>query len=162
MLWPERRVTGLVRAATETEIGRTTMTYVKSILAAAVATMAIAAFTSAQAAAPPPLPAGAKVHGGSWFVVDGYKYGGQLPVGSDKNLDALRMLIKAADGMGQLRDNQYGGALYLVIGDTTNAMRVNAKGTWNGQPANVVLDWDYRVPGVRLDVQSPDGNTRAV
>ena len=49
-----------------------------------------------------------------------------------------------------------------MIGDTTNAMRVNATGTWNGQKVNVVLDWDYRVPGVRLDLQSPDGKTRTV
>jgi hypothetical protein len=137
------------------------MTYFKPLLTAALATLAIAAFTSAQASAPP-LPAGAKTYGGSWIVVDGYKYGGQLPVGADKNVDPLRMLIKVADSLGQLRDNSYGGALYLVIGDTSNAMRVNAAGTWNGQKANVVLDWDYRVPGVRLDVQSPDGKTRAV
>jgi hypothetical protein len=41
-------------------------------------------------------------------------------------------------------------------------MRINADGTWNGQKAHVVLDWDYRVPGVRLDVTSPDGKTRAI
>jgi hypothetical protein len=151
------------------------MTYLKPILTAALAGMAIAAVTSAQAAAPaaaPAAPAAAapaaaapaapKVLGAMPIVVDGYKYGGQLPIGADKNLEPLKMLIKAADAMGQLRDNSYGGALYLVLGDTTNAMRMNATGTWNGQKANVVLDWDYRVPGVRLDVQSPDGKTRVV
>jgi hypothetical protein len=148
------------------------MTYLKPILTAALASMAIAAVTSAQAAAPAAAPAAAapaaaapaapKVLGAMPIVVDGYKYGGQLPIGADKNLEPLKMLIKAADAMGQLRDNSYGGALYLVLGDTTNAMRMNATGTWNGAKANVVLDWDYRVPGVRLDVQSPDGKTRVV
>ncbi len=141
------------------------MTYLKPILTAAMAGMAIAAVSAAQAAAPAApaaAPAAGAKLGAMPMVVDGYKYGGLLPVGSDKNLDAVRMLIKAADGMGQLRDNQYGGALYLVIGDTTNAMRVNGTGTWNGQKANVVLDWDYRVPGVRLDVTSPDGKTRNI
>jgi hypothetical protein len=137
------------------------MTFLKSILAGAAAAAAIAAFTTAGASAPP-LPAGAKIYGGSWIVVDGYKYGGQLPVGADKKADELRMLIKVASGLGQMRDNQYGGSQYLVLGDTSSAMRVNATGTWNGQKANVVLDWDYRVPGVRLDVQSPDGKSRTV
>jgi hypothetical protein len=95
-------------------------------------------------------------------VIDGYRYGGGLAVGADKNVDAVRVLIKAADAMGQLRDNQYGGSTYLVIGDTTNAMRVDADGTWNGAKSHVVIDWDYRVPGVRLDVSSPDGKTRAI
>ena len=105
------------------------MTYLKPILTAALASMAIAAVTSAQAAAPAAAPAAAapaaaapaapKVLGAMPIVVDGYKYGGQLPIGADKNLEPLKMLIKAADAMGQLRDNSYGGALYLVLGDTT-------------------------------------------
>jgi len=95
-------------------------------------------------------------------AIDGYKYGGGLAVGADMNLDAVRVLIKTADAMGQLRDNQYGGSTYLVLGDTTNAMRIDADGTWNGAKSHVVLDWDYRVPGVRLDVTSADGKTRAI
>jgi hypothetical protein len=129
------------------------MRYSKSLIAASVAILAATAFAAT---------ASAELLGAKPIVVDGYKYGGNLPVGSDKNLDALKVLIKAADSMGQLRDNQYGGSLYLVLGDTTNAMRINADGTWNGQKAHVVLDWDYRVPGVRLDVTSPDGKTRAI
>jgi hypothetical protein len=125
----------------------------KNLMAASLAVIAATAMAATATAA---------VLGAMPIVVDGYKYGGNLPVGSDKNMEALRVLIKAADSMGQLRDNQYGGSQYLVIGDTTNAMRMNATGTWNGQKANVVIDWDYRVPGIRQDVQSPDGKTRTI
>jgi hypothetical protein len=121
-------------------------------LMAAVSLAALAYATGAYAD-----PLGAKA-----VVIDGYRYGGGLAVGADKNLDAVRVLIGAADAMGQLRDNQYGGSTYLVIGDTTNGMRVDADGTWNGAKSHVVLDWDYRVPGVRLDVTSADGKTRAI
>jgi hypothetical protein len=125
----------------------------KSLMAASLALLATTAFVAT---------ASAEVLGGKPITFDNFKYGGNLPVGSDKNADALRALIKASDAMGQLRDNQYGGSLYLVLGDTTNAMRVNADGTWNGAKVHVVLDWDYRVPGVRLDVSSADGKTRMI
>jgi hypothetical protein len=128
----------------------------KSFLAVSLAAIATAAIATTASAA--------ELIGAKRFAFEGYYYGGNLPVGTEtlKNPDFLRALIKSADAMGQLRDNQYGGAMYLVIGDTTNAMRVNATGTWNGQKSNVVLDWDYRVPGVRLDVQSPDGKARTI
>jgi hypothetical protein len=129
------------------------MRYSKSLIAASLAALAATAFVAT---------ASADVLGAKPITVDNFKYGGNLPVGSDKNVDALKVLIKAADSMGQLRDNQYGGSQYLVIGDTTNAMRINADGTWNGQKAHIVLDWDYRVPGMRLDVSSPDGKTRTI
>ena len=133
------------------------MRYSKSLIAASLAVLAATAFVATASALPPGEMLGAKP-----ITVDGFKYGGNLPVGADKNLDALKVLIKSADSMGQLRDNQYGGSLYLVLGDTTNAMRINAEGTWNGQKSHVVLDWDYRVPGMRLDVTSPDGKTRTI
>jgi hypothetical protein len=130
------------------------MRFSKTLLAASLATLAATAFVAT---------ATADVLGAKPIAVDGYKYGGNLVVGADKNLDAVRMLIKAADAMGQLRDNQYGGSQYLVLGDTTNAMRMDATGTWNGvKNAHVVLDWDYRVPGVRLDVTSQDGKSRTI
>jgi hypothetical protein len=135
------------------------MSFVKSLVVAAVAGAAMMMFAPtswAQGISGPGLL------GPKFIAVDGYKYGGGLPVGVDKNLDALRVLIKAADAMGQLRDNQYGGSQYLVLGDTTNAMRMVANGKVNGQPAHVVIDWDLRVPGIRIDVQSPDGKTRNV
>jgi hypothetical protein len=50
----------------------------------------------------------------------------------------------------------------LVLGDTTNGMRVDAMGVWKGEKAKVVIDWDYRVPGIRLDVTSADGKVRAI
>jgi hypothetical protein len=133
------------------------MRYSKSLIAASLAVLAATAFVATASALPPGEMLGAKP-----ITVDGFKYGGNLPVGADKNLDALKVLIKSADSMGQLRDNQYGGSLYLVLGDTTNAMRINAEGTWNGQKSHVVLDWDYRVPGMRLDVTSPDGKARTI
>jgi len=129
----------------------------QSLLAASLAVLAATALAGTASALPP-----GEMLGANAITIDGFKYGGNLPVGADKNVDALKVLIKAADAMGQLRDNQYGGSLYLVLGDTTNAMRINAEGTWNGQPAHVVLDWDYRVPGARLDVSSPDGKTRTI
>ena len=130
------------------------MTYVKSLAAAALAGAMLAGLATAASAQG---IAGPGLLGAKFIAVDGYKYGGGLPVGVDKNLDAFRVLIKAADAMGQLRDNQYGGSQYLVIGDTTNAMRMVANGTINGAKSHVVIDWDLRVPGVRIDVQSPDG-----
>jgi len=127
-----------------------------AVTLAGAAMAAIATTASAQNMTGPGLIGANKV------AIDGHFYGGGLPLGAEKNLDAVRLLIKAADAMGQLRDNQYGGSQYLVLGDTTNAMRMVANGTWNGQPAHVVIDWDLRVPGVRIDVQSPDGKTRDV
>jgi hypothetical protein len=119
-------------------------------VAAGFALVAIAGSASAQNVSGPGLL------GNKWIAIDGYKYGGGLPVGTDKNLDAVRVLIKTADALGQMRDNQYGGAQWLVLGDTTNAMRIVANGTLDGKKAKVTLDWDYRVPGVRMDVQGED------
>jgi hypothetical protein len=75
-------------------------------------------------------------------------------VGADKNLDAVRVLIKAAQGTGQWRDNRYGGGgeRYLVIGDTSAKKQIVGKGTWNGQNASVRMDWDLRIPAVRIQV----------
>jgi len=97
-----------------------------------------------------------KYVGATFISVDGFRYGGQIPVGADKNLDVLKGLIKVADVMGQLRDNQYGGSMYLVLGDTTPAKRLVGAGTWNGDKVNLTMDWDYRVPGVRIDVTHAD------
>jgi hypothetical protein len=128
---------------------RTTTTILAASLAALAATVCVTT-------------ASADSLGSKPVAIDGYYYGGGLAVGADKNLDGARALISAANAMGQLRDNQYGGSTYLVLGDTTNAMRIDADGTWAGQKSHVVLDWDYRVPGVRLDVTSADGKTRAI
>jgi hypothetical protein len=105
--------------------------------------------------------ASAEVVGTKPLGVDGYRYGGKLVVGADKNLDALRVLIKAAEGTGMVRLGLE-ARTYLGLGDTTNALRINGTGTYNGQPARVIMDWDYRYPGVRLNVQSLDGKTQQI
>jgi hypothetical protein len=97
--------------------------------------------------------ASAEVLGTKFIDVDRFKYGGNLVVGADKNLDAMRVLIKAADGIGMVRLQ----AGMLVIGDTTNALRIDGNGTYNGQKAHIVMDWDYRYPGVRLNVEATPG-----
>jgi hypothetical protein len=106
--------------------------------------------------------ASADVLGSNYVVIDGARYGGRLPVGTDKNLDAVRELINVANAMGQVRDNAYAASTYLVIGDTSAGMRMKADGTWNGAKAHVVLDWDFRVPGVRVDATSADGKSRTI
>jgi hypothetical protein len=116
--------------------------------------------------------ASAEPIGAKPVIIDGYKFGGMLPAGSEKNLDPVRLLIKAADAMGQLRDNgpapisypagTTAGNVYLVLGDTTIGLRIDADGTWNGQKSHVVMDWDYGTPAVRIDVKSADGKSRQV
>ena len=113
---------------------------------AGVAAVALAGTAWAQAAAP-----AEKYLGSNFISIDGYRYGGQIPTGSDKNMEALNILIKVADAMGQLRDNQYGGSTHLVLGDTTPAKRIVGEGTWNGEKVSLRMDWDYRVPGVRIE-----------
>jgi hypothetical protein len=129
------------------------------VIAAASAAAPAPPAPPAPAAAAPAAPAPAATTLGTRPIqVDGYRYGGELPVGSDKNLDALRVLIKAAEGTGMVRLQ----SPYLVLGDTTNALRINGTGTYNGQKVRVVMDWDYRYPGVRMHVQSPDGKTQQI
>jgi hypothetical protein len=105
--------------------------------------------------------AAAEVVGTKPLSVDGYRYGGKLVVGADKNLDALRVLIKAAEGTGMVRLGLE-ARTFLGLGDTTNALRINGTGTYNGEQARVIMDWDYRYPGVRLHVQTPDGKTKEI
>jgi len=124
------------------------MRYHKSMMAASLAVLAATALAATASAE---VVNGKEVLGAKPIVVDNFKYGGNLPVGADKNVDALKVLIKAADSMGQLRDNQYGGALYLVLGDTTNAMRINADGMRYGitsRSATVLLALAANTPGV--------------
>jgi len=128
------------------------------MLAASLATLAAVSFSGAAAAqaaaAAPPAAAAPATLGTKFVAIDGYKYGGRLPVNTDKNLDAVRLLIKAADATGNLRGSV---GPYLVLGETTAALRINAEGKWNGKPAHVVFDFTDRVPGVRLDVTYQGG-----
>src|SRR5207237_10927692 len=112
---------------------------------AGVAAVALTGTAWAQGAA-----SAEKYLGSNFISIDGYRYGGQIPTGSDKNMEALKILIKVADAMGQLRDNQYGGSTHLVLGDTTPSKRIVGEGTWNGEKVSLRMDWDYRVPGVRI------------
>jgi hypothetical protein len=102
-----------------------------------------------------------KVYGSKFFVLDDRRYGGCLPIGADKNADAVRVLIKVAQSTGQWRDNQYGGGAsrYLVLGDTTPKKRIVGTGTWNGAKADVRMEWDYRIPAVRFYVTGADKKT---
>jgi hypothetical protein len=125
------------------------------------ASAAAPAAPAAPAAAAAPAPAAATTLGTKFIQVDGYRYGGSLVVGADKNLDALRVLIKAAEGTGMVRLGLE-ARNFLGLGDTTPALRINGTGTYNGQKARVIMDWDYRYPGVRLHVQSPEGKTQQI
>jgi hypothetical protein len=100
----------------------------------------------------------AKVYGNQPIAVDGYKFGGCLARGADKNLDAMRVLIKAAQAVGSVHSNAYYGVLaaYLDLGDTISVMRTDGSGTWNGEKVGIRMDWDYRVPGVRLYITHAD------
>lgn len=100
----------------------------------------------------------AKVYGNEPIAIDGFKYGGCLVRGADKNLDAMRVLTKASNATGATHSGAYFGtfAAYLVLGDTISAMRTDGSGTWNGEKVGLRLDWDYRVPGVRLYVTHAD------
>jgi hypothetical protein len=103
-----------------------------------------------------------KVIGTQPIPIDGYLYGGCLAKGADKNVDAMRVLVKASQATGQYRNVAYGFstvATYLVIGDTTPMMRIEGKGSWQGESnVKVRMDWDYRVPGVRLYVTHANGS----
>ncbi len=114
----------------------------------AVAALAIAAAGIGSAAAQQRQP----------ITIDGYKYG--LPAAAAQNLDAVRVLIKATDALGQLRGNGYGGggtapSTMLVLGETTYGMLIKAKGTMNGAKGSLDMAWDYR-DGARVDFTRDD------
>jgi hypothetical protein len=120
------------------------------MIAASLAGVGLAALAAGASAQTTPAPASQYV-GSNFIPIDGFRYGGLIPVGADKNLDVLKVLIEVADAMGQLRDNQYGGSTHLVLGDTTPSKRIVGEGTWNGEKVTLRMDWDYRVPGVRIE-----------
>jgi hypothetical protein len=81
-------------------------------------------------------------------VVDGYRY--NLPAGSDKNLDGVRALIKASDAIGFTRRDA--DATMNCLGCVTPAMRYKGAGLYNGvDKSEVIIDFDYRFPGVRIN-----------
>jgi len=107
-------------------------------------------------------PQAAQTLGSNSIIVDGYRYGGNLPVGADKNLDALRVLIKASDAMGMLRANHNGAAQWLLLGDSTAGWMLDGDGKWNGVDSHVQIGVDYRVPGVRAEITSVDKKTHQI
>jgi hypothetical protein len=98
--------------------------------------------------------------------VDGHFF--HLPQGSDKNLDAVRALIDASDGIGMTRVASWvntiteGDGSRPCIGCSTDSFEYRGSGLFNGQQAKLVsLKFDYRFPAIRTDVTLADG-TRTV
>ena len=124
-----------------------------AILAASLSAFAALAFSTAGSA---------QTLGSNSVVIDGYRYGGNLPVGADKNLDPVRVLIKATDTMGMLRANHAGNSQWLLLGDTTSGWLIDGDGKWNGVDSHVDIGIDYRVPGVRAENLGADGKSHAI
>jgi hypothetical protein len=120
---------------------------------------------SASDAIPPPTGAPA----GTVFArvqVGGYFY--NLPQGSDKNLDAVTVLVNASNAMGMSRiatwvNNITGGdGARSCLGCSTDSFEYRGSGMFNGaQVKDVSLKFDYRFPAIRTDVTAADG-TRTV
>ncbi len=103
-----------------------------------------------------------KVYGSDNFAFEGFRYGGCLARGADKNPDAFGVLVKAAQATGTYRNNAYGFRNgpngWIVLGDTTALARVMGSGTWMGETnAGVRIDYDLRIPAVRLQITHADG-----
>jgi hypothetical protein len=91
--------------------------------------------------------------------VDGYFY--ELAAGADKNLDAVRTLIKASDAHGLTRNNGTGTNCF---GCTLVSHELKGTGTYNGVAnADVMIDFDYRIQAIRADVTpKADAKSRTV
>jgi hypothetical protein len=130
--------------------------------ASAPAAAAPAASTSPSNAIPPATgaPAGTK------FVkveVDGYYY--HLPEGSKNNMDAVRVLVNASNGMGMSRittwvnDITEGDGSRSCLGCATDSFEYRGSGMFDGKQAKLVsLKFDYRFPAIRTDVTLADGS----
>src|SRR5262249_15238487 len=71
--------------------------FVTRIVAASIAALAALGFAAAASAASTSAATASKYVNTTWIVVEGHRYGGQIPIGADKNLEALKVLIKVAD-----------------------------------------------------------------
>lgn len=76
-----------------------------------------------------------------------------------KNADAVRALIAAGNALGMVRGNTYGNQTHLTLGQSTHRWRYVASGMVNGEQADVIMDFDYRLPAVRRQVTHPDKTT---
>jgi hypothetical protein len=104
-----------------------------------------------------------KVYGQDWFEFEGYRYGGCLARGAAENPDGMRAIVRVAQAIGAFRNNAYGFAGtyngWLVVGDTVANVLQIGSGTWMGGEALVRMEFDLRIPGVRLHIQRPDGSS---
>ncbi len=83
-------------------------------------------------------------------AVDGYYY--ELVAGAEKNLDAVRALIKSSDAHGLTRNNGTGNNCFAC---TIPSLELKGTGTYNGVAnVDVVLDFDYRFQAIRADATS--------
>lgn len=133
-----------------------------AMLTASLSAVAMVGSVTGSTAQTVPAPQAAQTLGSNSIVIDGYRYGGNLPVGADKNPDALRVLIKASDAMGMLRANHNGAAQWLLLGDSTAGWMLDGAGKWNGVDSHVLIGIDYRVPGIRAEITSADNKTHQI
>jgi hypothetical protein len=75
----------------------------------------------------------------------------------------MRAIVRVAQAIGAFRNNAYGFAGtyngWLVVGDTVANVLQIGSGTWMGGEALVRMEFDLRIPGVRLHIQRPDGSS---
>jgi hypothetical protein len=105
----------------------------------------------------------------AWAVrteIDGYFY--DLPVDAFKNNpDAVRALVEVSDALGITRNQPIAGAAPAggpanCLGCLTPKFELKGTGTYGGvEKANVVIDFDRRIPAVRADMTTAD-NKRTV
>ena len=98
----------------------------------------------------------------AWAVktdVDGYYYE-LAPGAAEKNLEAVRALIKTADAHGFVRNNGTGTNCFSC---TLPSFELKGSGTYGGvENADVVIDFDYRQPAIRVDVTTKANKARTV
>jgi hypothetical protein len=82
------------------------------------------------------------------IVIDGVPYA--LPKGAADNVDAVRVLIAAAQAQGMIRN------IIRVVGDSAMGIQYRATGTMGGESVSLTLGFEYRLPALRLDVTHAD------
>ncbi len=137
------------------------MRNLKLMIGAAAAMFAAVSMTPAMATQPPAAKGPAVKY--VKIDVDGFYY--HLPEGAKNNLDAVRALIVASNGMGMTRVANWQNSITEndgsrpCIGCTTDSFEYKATGTFNGAPVKLVsIKFDLRIPAVRTDVTAADGS----
>jgi hypothetical protein len=80
--------------------------------------------------------------------IDGIPY--LLPAGAAKNVDAVKVLIAAAEAQGMIRN------IVRIVGDSAMMVQYRATGTMAGEKVSLTVGLDYRLPAVRMDVTHAD------